>query len=251
LPVKPLLVFFALFTASAAVLMLSGWRPQRGEMSSRDRVALGLASGSGLGLVAGMIGRGGGSFVVPLLYIVGLDAKTAAATSAAVVTGSGISSFVFHLATTAQPRWGVWVACVIAVLSGSQLGSRLMAERMKSQAVKRVFGWVLLGIAALITFKDVLGQQHRRRGKNQMSKCRIRFICWLLLASISVAGAIVTDLALGAVSLIMNPATDSGSADLKRTDEAICMKAKVSDKLVTPNRTQDCLFIQSSERLMA
>jgi uncharacterized membrane protein YfcA len=158
LPVKPLLIFFALFTASAAVLMLSGWRPQRGEMSSRDRVALGLASGSGLGLVAGMIGRGGGSFVVPLLYIVGLEAKISAATSAAIVTGSGISSFVFHLATTAQPRWGVWVACVIAVLTGSQLGSRLMAERMKSRAVKRVFGCVLLGVAALIIIKDVLGQ---------------------------------------------------------------------------------------------
>jgi uncharacterized membrane protein YfcA len=158
LPVKPLLVFFALFTASAAVLMLSGWRPQRSGLSSRGRVALGLASGSGLGLVAGMIGRGGGSFVVPLLYVAGLEAKTAAATSASIVTCSGISSFVFHLTTTAQPRWGVWVACVIAVLTGSQLGSRLMAERMRSHAVKRVFGYVLLGVAALIIIKDVLGQ---------------------------------------------------------------------------------------------
>lgn len=62
LPVKPLLAFFALFTASAAVLMLSGWQPQRGEMSSREWVTLGLMAGSGLGL----IGRGGGSFVVPI-----------------------------------------------------------------------------------------------------------------------------------------------------------------------------------------
>ena len=92
LPVKPLLLFFALFTASAAVLMLSGWRPQRGEMSSRGRVTLGLTAGSGLGLVAGLIGRGGGSFIVPLLYIAGLEAKMAAATSSFVVTCSGTSS---------------------------------------------------------------------------------------------------------------------------------------------------------------
>ena len=156
LPVKPLLIFFALFTAAAAVLMLSGWKPKAGDMSPRGRVALGLSAGSGLGLVAGLIGRGGGSFVVPLLYIAGLEAKMAAATSAFVVTCSGASSFVSHITTAAQPQWGVWLACVLAVLAGSQLGSRLMAGRMKSRSVKIVFGAVLLGVAALILVKDVI-----------------------------------------------------------------------------------------------
>ena len=156
LPVKPLLVFFALFTASAAVLMLSDWKPKRGDLSPRGRVALGLTAGSGLGTVAGLIGRGGGSFVVPLLYIAGLEAKNAAATSAFVVTCSGASSFISHLATAAQPQWGVWIASMAAVLLGSQLGSRLMAGRMKSRAVKQVFAWVLLGVAALIIVKDVV-----------------------------------------------------------------------------------------------
>ena len=156
LPVKPLLVFFALFTASAAVLMLSGWKPKRGKLSPKGRIALGLTAGSGLGLVAGLIGRGGGSFIVPLLYIAGLEAKIAAATSSFVVTCSGTSRFVSHLATAAQPQWGVWVACVLAVVTGSQIGSRLMAGRMKSRAVKQVFGWVLLGVAALILVKDVI-----------------------------------------------------------------------------------------------
>lgn len=156
LPVKPLLIFFALFTAAAAVLMLSGWKPKRGSLSNRGRVLLGLVAGSLLGTTAGLIGRGGGSFVVPLLYIAGLDARMAAATSALVVTGSGVSSFVSHLATAAQPQWGVWLATVVAVLLGSQLGSRLMADRMKPRAIKLVFGWVLLGVAALIIVKDVI-----------------------------------------------------------------------------------------------
>ena len=156
LPVKPLLVFFALFTAAAAILMLSGWKPKQGEMSPRGRVIMGLTAGSGLGTIAGLIGRGGGSFVVPLLYIAGLDAKMAAATSALVVSASGISSFISHLTTAAQPQWGVWISTVIAVLLGSQLGSRLMAGRMKSRSVQLVFGWVLLGVAALIIVKDVI-----------------------------------------------------------------------------------------------
>ncbi|MCD6475929.1 MAG: sulfite exporter TauE/SafE family protein [Anaerolineaceae bacterium] len=156
LPVKPLLVFFALFTAAAAILMLSGWKPKRGELSKNGRVVLGLSAGSGLGMIAGLIGRGGGSFVVPLLYIAGLDAKMAAATSSLVVTSSGLSSFVSHLATAANPQWTVWITTVLAVLLGSQLGSRLMAGRMKPKVVKQVFGWVLLGVAALIIIKDVI-----------------------------------------------------------------------------------------------
>jgi hypothetical protein len=132
-------------SASAAVLMLSGWRPERvgpaghaeGEMSPRGRTILGLTTDSGLGMVAGLIGRGGGSFIVPLLYITGLEAQVAAATSAPIVTCSGLSSFVSHLATAAQPAWPVWAACVGAVLLGSQLGSRLMAQRMRSKAVKQ------------------------------------------------------------------------------------------------------------------
>ena len=156
LPVKPLLVFFALFTASAAILMLSGWKPKRGELSKRGRLTLGLSAGSALGTIAGLIGRGGGSFVVPLLYIAGLDAKMAAATSSLVVSASGLSSFISHLATAANPQWTVWIATVLAVFLGSQLGSRLMAERLKSRAVKQVFGWVLLGVAALIIVKDVI-----------------------------------------------------------------------------------------------
>lgn len=156
LPVKPLLVFFALFTASAAILMLSGWKPKRGELSKRGRLTLGLSAGSALGTIAGLIGRGGGSFVVPLLYIAGLDAKMAAATSSLVVSASGLSSFISHLATAANPQWTVWIATVLAVFLGSQLGSRLMAERLKSRAVKQVFGWVLLGVAVLIIVKDVI-----------------------------------------------------------------------------------------------
>lgn len=156
LPVKPLLTFFALFTASAAVLMLSGWKPRRGGLSPKGRLVLGLGAGSILGLTAGLIGRGGGSFVVPLLYISGVPPKNAAAMSSFIVTCSGLSSFVSHLSMAATPRWDLWAATAFAVLLGSQSGSRLMAGRMKSKAVKRVFGIVLLGVAALIIVKDVL-----------------------------------------------------------------------------------------------
>ena len=156
LPVKPLLIFFALFTASAAVLMLSGWKPKRGDMSSRGQIILGITAGGILGLIAGLIGRGGGSFVVPLLYIAGLDAQAAAATSALVVTGSGLSSFISHIVTAAQPLWGIWITTAVAVFIGSQLGSRVMTTKLNPGKIKIIFGVVLLMVSALIIVKDVI-----------------------------------------------------------------------------------------------
>ncbi len=152
---KPIILAFALFTATAALLMLSGWRPQRGGLSRTGQMAVGLGGGSALGFLVGLIGRGGGSFVVPLLYICGLEAKAAAATSAFVVTGSATSGFLSHL-PTADLHWGVTVATAAAVLLASQLGSRLMATKMKSRAVRVVFGCVLLAVAATLIIKDVL-----------------------------------------------------------------------------------------------
>jgi uncharacterized membrane protein YfcA len=156
LPTGPIIFIFALFTASAGVLMLSGWRPKGNGLSPRHRIFLGLTAGSILGFFAGLIGRGGGSFVVPLLYMAGLEAKAAAATSAMVVTFSGTSSFISHLATAARPVWHVWILCLLAVGFGSQIGSRLMADKLKPQSVGLIFGWILLGVAVLLIAKHVV-----------------------------------------------------------------------------------------------
>lgn len=156
LPVKPLLVFFALFTAAAGILMITGWKPNTGTMSDRGRVVMGLLAGAGLGIIAGMIGRGGGSFAVPLLYMAGLDVQAAAATSALVVTASGVSSVLSHIATAARPNWGIWISCVVAVFLGSSFGSRVMATRLKPRSIKIIFGALLLGVAALILIMDVI-----------------------------------------------------------------------------------------------
>ncbi len=153
--VKPIIVAFAGFTATAALLMLSGWKPRRGSLSRAGQVSLGLGGGSVLGFVVGLIGRGGGSFVVPLLYICGLEAKVAAATSSVVVTGSAFSGFMSHL-PTAHLHTTTTLATAVAVLLGSQLGSRLMATKMKSRLVRIVFGCILLGVAAMLIIKDVI-----------------------------------------------------------------------------------------------
>jgi len=156
LPTRFLIGVFAAFTATAAILMLSGWRPKRGGLTARGRVVLGICGGAALGFLAGLLGRGGGSFVVPMLFIAGLDPKMAAATSAFIITWSAGSSFLSHIALAASPNWAIWAPCIVGVLIASQLGSRLMAAKLKSSGVRLMFGIVLLAVAATLAIKDVI-----------------------------------------------------------------------------------------------
>jgi hypothetical protein len=54
-----------------------------------------------------------------------------------------------------------------------------------------------------------------------------------------------------ALSLMVNPAADVGSADLKGSNGATRKRAQVDVMLVTPDRARDWLSIQSLRRLSA
>ena len=154
LATKPVILIFSLFTAAAAVMMLIGWKPKSFEFTNRRKTIFGVSSGSILGFFSGLIGRGGGSFVVPLLYIFGLGVKNAAATSAFVITCSATSSFISHIFTAAKPQWSIWVSCTVAVIAGSQLGSRLMVKKLGSKYIKIIFGVILLGISIALIVQN-------------------------------------------------------------------------------------------------
>lgn len=143
-PTKAIITLFALFLLLAAGLAISGWKPTR-ILTGRVEWAVSLSIGTALGLLVGMLGRGGGSFVMPTLLVLGLDPRNAVATSSFVVTFSGAAGFLGHLAQ-GHVDWSLAVACALAALAGSQTGSRLMARRVKSQALRRLFALVLVGV---------------------------------------------------------------------------------------------------------
>jgi len=153
LPAKPIIFLFAVFTLLAAILVLSGWKPEKGKWSKNREMTITLVIGCVLGFLVGLIGRGGGSFVVPTLLILGLDPKNAAGTSTLIVSFSSATGFVAHLLKARLDFWVTFLT-IICVISGSQIGSGLMATRLKSQTIKKVFGIVLIFVATLL-LKDV------------------------------------------------------------------------------------------------
>jgi len=152
---RAVIVFFSVLTIMGALLMLSGWTPKKKVMNPTGKLFLGIFGGVALGFDAGLIGRGGGAMVVPLLVLFGIGTKTAAATSMFVVICSTSASLISHIVAGAHPIWLLWIACAVAVVTGSNLGARFMSGKMKPKGVRLAFGIVLLIVALILLVKDV------------------------------------------------------------------------------------------------
>ncbi|MEN8243996.1 MAG: sulfite exporter TauE/SafE family protein [Thermodesulfobacteriota bacterium] len=113
-------------------------------ISSARRMIGGASIGAVIGVMAGLLGIGGGVFIVPLLiYVLRMPTKTAAATSIFIVVFSSFSGFLTHI-SLAGTDWGFVLLAGLFSFAGGQLGSRVMSTKLKGSAIRRIFGVVLL-----------------------------------------------------------------------------------------------------------
>ncbi|MBW1703120.1 MAG: sulfite exporter TauE/SafE family protein, partial [Deltaproteobacteria bacterium] len=116
-------------------------------VSTARRIIGGGGIGVLIGFMAGLLGIGGGVFIVPLLiYVLKVPTKTAAATTIFVVIFSSFSGFIAHI-SLADTDWKFILTAAVFSFMGGQLGSRVMAEKLKGRTVRLIFGLVLLGFA--------------------------------------------------------------------------------------------------------
>ncbi len=114
------------------------------EVASAHRIIGGGVIGMIIGVIAGLLGIGGGVFIVPLLiYVLRVPTKTAAATSIFIVVFSSFSGFIAHV-SIAVPDWRFILLAAAFSFTGGQLGSRIMAEKLESRTIRRIFGGALL-----------------------------------------------------------------------------------------------------------
>jgi uncharacterized membrane protein YfcA len=104
-------------------------------------VAVGL--GSGLGLLSGLTGTGGGIFLTPLLILMGwARTRTAAAVSAPFILLNSASGLLGNLsATKIFPTFAV--VLLFAALIGGSIGSYFGSRRLPHTAIKRLLAIVL------------------------------------------------------------------------------------------------------------
>ncbi len=142
-----LLALFAGFMVFAGALMLF-YRPRKraAERSRATELTAGASIGGVAGFLGGLLGVGGGNFIVPVLNWFGLDAKVAAATTAFAVVFASLSGFLAH-ATIGSLNPAFVVVSAVAAAAGSIAGSHLVRHSLSSQTVKIITGVLLWAIA--------------------------------------------------------------------------------------------------------
>ncbi|MCP4694392.1 MAG: sulfite exporter TauE/SafE family protein [Desulfobacterales bacterium] len=133
-----------IFIAALRMMFSGSAASDAAPTSAARKIVGGGGIGVIIGFMAGLLGIGGGVFVVPLLiYILKVPTKIAAATSIFIVVFSSFSGFAAH-ASIAEPDWKFILPAAIFSFAGGQIGSRIMAEKLKGKTVRRLFGIVLL-----------------------------------------------------------------------------------------------------------
>lgn len=164
LPERNLALIFvlALFAASAA-LLLSGIRGRSFEKLQQEKrtkeivvkvwdirkiLLIGVPTGAILGVVAGLVGIGGGIWLSPLLILSGMaDPKRAAATSSVFIVANSVSGFLGQSASKSIDL-GILFPLALVVLAGGLLGSRLGAFRLDHDKI-RIIVSAIVAIAGL------------------------------------------------------------------------------------------------------
>ncbi len=147
-----LLGMFAAFLIFAGFMMLFYKAKARQKPLSRTvEIGAGAGVGSVAGFLGGLLGVGGGNFILPVLNWIGLDAKVAAGTTALVVVFSSLSGFLGHATMGGLDPVFVGVTALMAAL-GSILGSQLMKTKVSSAQLKKMIGILLWLIAAKMIF---------------------------------------------------------------------------------------------------
>lgn len=150
-----LLGMFAAFLVFAGAMMLFYKAKKRVQPLSRPvEIGTGAGVGSVAGFLGGLLGVGGGNFILPVLNWLGLDAKVAAGTTALVVVFSSFSGFLGHASLGGLDPLFIGIMAVMAA-AGSIVGSQLMKTKVSSQQLKRIIGVLLWLIAAKMIF-DIL-----------------------------------------------------------------------------------------------
>lgn len=148
-PKNVLILLFVIFLAFAASMMLF-YKPKKKEDKQGDgkkELKTGIGLGIGAGYLGGLLGVGGGNFIVPALVWLGVDPKKASATTAFIVVFASLSGFFGH-AATGTVNWSLLAFAAVGSVAGAILGSWLMHKKLEANQVKKIIGIVLYAIAA-------------------------------------------------------------------------------------------------------
>jgi uncharacterized membrane protein YfcA len=138
----------AIFLLFSATMMLLGKKTSQTTYTKKWVLYF---IGSIVGLFSGMVGVGGGSLILPLLILLGYDAKKMAIVVSFIIPFSTFSAFLMY-ATTIQIDWFLIFISSIAALMGGYIGNRIMHFRLDSKQIKKIIAILLYLISIKLIY---------------------------------------------------------------------------------------------------
>lgn len=120
-----------------------------------DKVWILYLIGGVVGLISGTIGVGGGALMMPLLILLGFEAKKAAYAISFVIPFSSLGAFTTYL-TFVDMDWVLLGVVTVAAIIGGYIGDFIMHYRLNAAQVKKLIAVVLLLLASKMIY-NLLG----------------------------------------------------------------------------------------------
>lgn len=143
-------LFFVCFLLFAAAMMFF-YRPNRlGKVKKLELALRGViisgAAGLAVGFIGGLLGVGGGNIILPILITLGIDPKEAIGTTALIVVFSSLSGFISNIEAVALDVTFITITAAASII-GAVIGSWLMTEKLRPDIIKKILGFILVGVA--------------------------------------------------------------------------------------------------------
>ncbi|NOZ69062.1 MAG: sulfite exporter TauE/SafE family protein [Deferribacteres bacterium] len=125
-------------------------------ISRNGKIMISLLAGSILGLVAGIVGIGGGIYLIPLIIILGLGTEKEAAACGAIFiwlnSFSGLLSRFQHNSINLTD----YIPLMAAVLAGGALGSFIGSFRLSPRTMEKILGAVIIAAIILLSRRVIM-----------------------------------------------------------------------------------------------
>jgi uncharacterized membrane protein YfcA len=148
-----LLGVFAVLMVLASVPMIRGKRDIASN-NKRFRTVLVILEGILIGFLTGLVGAGGGFLIIPaLVFLTGLQFKTAVGTSLFIISINSLSGFLGD-AMHREMDWPLLLSLTALAIIGILIGDRF-SKKMSGIRLRIAFGWLTLAVGTYIIFREV------------------------------------------------------------------------------------------------
>jgi uncharacterized membrane protein YfcA len=148
-----LLGVFALLMVLASAPMIRGKRDITSN-NKRFRTTLVVLEGILIGFLTGLVGAGGGFLIIPaLMFLTGLQFKTAVGTSLFIISINSLAGFLgdtMHLSMNWPLLLSLTALAILGILIGNSLSKKMSGIRLRI-----AFGWLTLVTGIYILVREV------------------------------------------------------------------------------------------------